>query len=114
MLSAWPIRELWMTRELDRSEIDLDLADRPEQVLVHRVGFAVETQSIDALEALALERLLDGARLGEVMQALERLIPEAIPAQRHGLLSNTDEERPARPVQEPDRPDDRRVSPSFR
>jgi hypothetical protein len=70
VLSAWPIRELWMTRELDRSEINLDLAGRPEQVLVHRVGFAVETQSIDALEALALERLLDGARLGEVMQKL--------------------------------------------
>ena len=68
--SAWPIRELWMTRDLDRSEIDVDVTNRPEQVLVHRVGFDVETQTIDPLEAHALERLQGGAHLGEVMTDL--------------------------------------------
>ena len=68
--SAWPIRVLWLTRDLDRSEIDVDLGDRPEQVLVYRVGLSVETRSIDPLEAHALERLLDGAHLSEVMTEL--------------------------------------------
>lgn len=68
--SPWPIHELWMTRELDRNEIDVDLVDRPEQVLVHRVGFAVEVELIDLLEAHALERLLEGLHLGEVMTEL--------------------------------------------
>ncbi|MCH7600861.1 MAG: putative DNA-binding domain-containing protein [Myxococcales bacterium] len=68
--SAWPIRKLWMTRDLDRSEIDVDLSDRPEQALVYRVGFTVETQPLDLLEAHTLERLLDGVHLGEVMTDL--------------------------------------------
>ncbi len=68
--SRWPIHELWTTRDRDRSTIDVDLTDRPEQVLVYRVGFAVEVQPIDPLEAHALERLLEGVALGDVMTDL--------------------------------------------
>lgn len=68
--SPWPIRELWNTRNLDRTEIDVDLSGRPERVLVYQVGFAVETRSIDAIEAHALGRLLSDARLGAVMAEL--------------------------------------------
>jgi len=51
-------------------DIDIDLTDLPERVLVRRVGDSVETRSLDPLEALAVERLLDDARLGEVMTDL--------------------------------------------
>jgi hypothetical protein len=68
--SEWPIRELWNTRSLDRSEIDVDLSSRPERVLVYHVGFAIETQAIDAIEAHALERLLEYVQLGDVMSEL--------------------------------------------
>ncbi len=70
--SAWPIHELWRTRDLDRCEIAVELRDHPEQVLVHRVGLAVETQSIDLLEAEALERLISGMRLDDVMTSLSK------------------------------------------
>jgi len=68
--SEWPIRELWNTRDLDRSEIDVDLSGRPERVLVYHVGFAVETRAIDSIEAYALERLLEYVQLGDVMAEL--------------------------------------------
>ncbi len=66
--SEWPIHELWNTRDLDRSEIDVDLSGRPERVLVYHVGFAIETHTVDLIEAHALESLLAGARLGELME----------------------------------------------
>lgn len=68
--SEWPIHELWNTRDLDRSEIDVDLSGRPERVLVYQVDFAIETHTVDPIEAHALESLLAGARLGEVMEGL--------------------------------------------
>jgi hypothetical protein len=64
--SAWPIRELREARHRERSAIDVDLTDRPDRVLVSRRGFEVAVETVEAIEALAIERLLAGDRLGEV------------------------------------------------
>ncbi len=68
--SAWPIRELRDAREVERSEIDIDLVDRPDQVLVYRADFDVVTESLDDSDALIFESLARGCRLGEVSLTL--------------------------------------------
>jgi hypothetical protein len=68
--SAWPIREIWATRDTPLEEIDVALQDRPEHVLIRRHGFAVHCECIGAEEADALAALLSGQRLGDVAAAL--------------------------------------------
>ena len=68
--SAWPIRELREAKDTDREAIDIDLVDRPDRVLVHRHGFEVVVESIDAVECEALVGLRAGGRLGDVAEKL--------------------------------------------
>ena len=68
--SDWPIREIWECRETPVEEIDVNLHDRPDQVLVRRTGFAVICESLDDAEAHALRILLDGRTLGDAMATL--------------------------------------------
>ena len=68
--SAWPVYDLWQHRETPISEIDLDVTDRPQNVLVHRSEWSVECELVDDARALVLEALLDGETLGI---AIERL-----------------------------------------
>jgi hypothetical protein len=75
--SAWPLRELRESRHLDRSAIDIDLANRPDRVLVYRAGFEVVAESVDEHEAAAIERLRAGQPLGEVTAALDAAGAEA-------------------------------------
>ena len=71
--SRWPIREIWGLRDTPVDQIDIDLSGRPDQVLVYRVGFAVQCESIASAEALVLADLLDGVTLGDVMARLDGL-----------------------------------------
>jgi hypothetical protein len=68
--SVWPVRDLHATRETPLDEIDIDLRDRPDHVLVRRHGLSVHCDSIEELEARALQALLAGETLGDVMQQL--------------------------------------------
>ena len=68
--SPWPLRELRETRHSERSEIDVDLVDRPDRVLVRRQGYEVVVESIGDVEADAIERLRAGASLGDTTARL--------------------------------------------
>ena len=68
--SAWPILQIWQARETPVEEIDIDLHDHPEHVLVRRDGLIVHAEPISPQEARALAALLDGRRLGEVIDDL--------------------------------------------
>jgi hypothetical protein len=68
--SPWPILQIWRAREIPVEEIDIDLRDHPEHVLVRRAGLTVHAESISPEEARALAALLDGRRLGEVIDDL--------------------------------------------
>jgi hypothetical protein len=70
LTSAWPIREIWEARETPVESIDIDLENRPDQVLIHRSGFQVRCESIDAGEAFALTEIQRGRALGEVAMDL--------------------------------------------
>jgi len=67
--SPWPIRELWEARDTPIEAIDIDLRDRPDQVLAYRVGYGVRCESIRRDQALVLGALLTGHALGEVIGA---------------------------------------------
>ena len=49
--APWPLRELRETTRRERSEIDVDVVDRHDQVLVYRRDFDVVVESIEAAEA---------------------------------------------------------------
>lgn len=68
--SPWPLRELRETRHSERSQIDVDLVDRPDRVLVRRRGFEVVLESIGEVEAEAIERLCAGELLGDTIARL--------------------------------------------
>ncbi len=75
--SPWPIYDLWNARETARTEIDIDLQDRPQSVLVFRHGYAVEGRNLDRAEANALQSLMDGAPLGSAIERLAESDPDA-------------------------------------
>jgi len=68
--APWPLRELRETARCERAEIDVDLVDRPDQVLVYRRDFDVVVESIEAVEADAVAALQSGELLGEVIAKL--------------------------------------------
>jgi len=68
--APWPLRELRETHRCERSEIDVDVVDRHDQVLVYRRGFDVVVESIEADEAELIASLRDGELLGEVTEKL--------------------------------------------
>lgn len=68
--SAWPVRTLWEVRDTPIEAIDVDLRDRPDQVIVYRIGHGVRCASICRDEALALGTLLAGHTLGHVSELL--------------------------------------------
>ena len=69
--SRWPIHELWMARERERSEIDVDLVDRPQSVWIYRRGYDVTTELLDDVEAGIARSLLAGRTLADVMHQME-------------------------------------------
>ncbi|MFQ5352542.1 MAG: hypothetical protein ACE5D3_05655, partial [Candidatus Binatia bacterium] len=75
--SSWPILEVCNAADLDTSQIDIDMVDRPERVLVYRDGFEVVREAISEHEAIALEELLRGATLGEAVAELAKAGAEA-------------------------------------
>jgi hypothetical protein len=78
--APWPLRELRETYRCERSEIDVDVVDRHDQVLVYRRAFDVVVESIGIGEADALRSLQTGALLGEVAEkfAASGAEPEAV------------------------------------
>ncbi len=69
--APWPLRELRETCRRERSEVDVNLVDRHDQVLVYRRGFEVVVESIGAAEAEAVEALQSRELLGEVTAKLD-------------------------------------------
>jgi hypothetical protein len=78
--SAWPIIEIWDSREIPLEQIDIDLRDRPQNVLVYRRGYRVVCDGIGDDEALTFEELASGSTLGVAMQRLAEndLAPETV------------------------------------
>ncbi len=68
--SAWPIRDLWQSRQIPRTEIDIDLTDRPQSVLVRRSGYEVDCDLLPDAHAIVLESLLGGSTLATAMASL--------------------------------------------
>ena len=69
--SAWPIHDVWQARTQPRHGIDIVVERRPQDVLVARAGFGVAATVTPPDEAMLLERLLAGERLGMALTALE-------------------------------------------
>jgi len=70
--SAWPIRDLRDTMNVDRADIAIDLVDRPQVVLVHRRGLDVDVRVIDRRERDALETMRSGVTLASAMENLHQ------------------------------------------
>jgi hypothetical protein len=77
--SRWPVHDVWEARKQPRETIDIVVEGRPQQVLVYRSGWRVAAEVVDRVEGELLARLLDGARLGMALSALET----------HGIAGDT-------------------------
>lgn len=71
--SRWPILDVWESRRTPHGQINIDLADRPQRVLVARAGLQVRCELLDAPQYALLEGLRSGRTLGEACAALAPL-----------------------------------------
>ena len=80
--SRWPILDLWAARQTPGTPAQIDLDDRPEDIVVRRVGYAVRCESVCAGESLALRFLLAGQCLADATARVEAAggTPDAVRA----------------------------------
>ena len=68
--SAWPVNDVWDARDTPVEDIDIALEGRPQQILVHRSGYNVVCDALDAEEANAFEQMQGGATLGVAIETI--------------------------------------------
>jgi hypothetical protein len=68
--SDWPVRDIWERRDTPLDQIDVDVTNRPQNVLVTRNGLQIQCTLLSTEEALAVEALLQGQRLGRVIEQI--------------------------------------------
>lgn len=64
--SSWPVLEIWEARNQPISEVRIDLAGRPQQVMISRSAFQVRCEFLEEKQFQLLQGLLAGKRLEEV------------------------------------------------
>jgi hypothetical protein len=69
--SAWPILDIWAARRQPRDSVRLEVAGRPQRVLVRRRSWEVRCDRLTELEHRLLESLLAGRALGEALSAAD-------------------------------------------
>ncbi len=77
--SPWPVLEIWNARKHPVKELNVDLINRPQDVLVFRKGAEVQCELLTAQQTRLLQGLLAGRALGEICEALADTAEEAIP-----------------------------------
>jgi hypothetical protein len=67
--SAWPIHDLWTSRTLADDEVSIELAARPQTVLVWRRGLEAQCRPLDAPELTRFPSIVTGTSLGRLADA---------------------------------------------
>jgi hypothetical protein len=80
--SEWPVRDIWASREMPPSEIDIPLRGRPCSVLVARRGLDVVCRVLDEPGAAVAEAASTGRRLVEILDEWEAEVPSLVAAFR--------------------------------
>ncbi len=70
--SRWPILDIWQARNEPPGSINVDLVDRPQNVLVHRPEFQVRCELLDPGQTRLLNLLKSGKSLGQAVEAFIR------------------------------------------
>lgn len=70
LASAWPVLDIWNARETPIKEIHIPLINRPQNMLIYRVGYSVQGELLTGLELKILEGLLAGKTLGALLESL--------------------------------------------
>lgn len=87
--SAWPILDIWQARTAPREQIDIDVARRPQSVLVFRRGLTVRCELIEPAQAAVARGLLSGQPLGAVCAAALAPPPAARPGGSNSAFGGT-------------------------
>ncbi len=78
--SEWPVLDLWKARKTLLKEINIDLVDRPQNVLVFRNGLEVFCEAVDLAQSRLLGGLLSGRTLGEACEWFAENLSDHEPA----------------------------------
>jgi hypothetical protein len=68
--SAWPVLDLWEARKRPRTDINVDLVNRPQRVLVFRQQMHVRCELMTESQYRLLDGLLGGETLGATCREL--------------------------------------------
>jgi hypothetical protein len=77
MKAAWPVTDIWRARNTPIEEFDLEIANRPQNVLIYRSGFKVGCVALEPEEFRVLEGLKAGRTLGSVCEELAATLPDS-------------------------------------
>ncbi len=77
--SAWPVVDIWSTRHQPRETIALELADRPQRVLVYRDDVRVRCALLEPAQTLLLQSLQAGDSLGVSCERLAVQFGDELP-----------------------------------
>lgn len=80
--SAWPICDIWAARKQPRRSINIEVAGRPQRVLVSRRGVDVSCDVVEADAFVLLQRLAAGQTLGAACAAIAQSAHQGPPLER--------------------------------
>ena len=66
---GWPVVEIWEQRKRPREEVSVELAGRPQRVLIFQQGGQVHCELLEPAQHELLAALLEGRPLGESFEA---------------------------------------------
>jgi len=69
--SDWPVLEIWKSRKQERSTVKLQVAGRPQSVLIRREEMKVRCELLAPAALRLLEALRSGRTVGEGLERLE-------------------------------------------
>ena len=75
--SSWPILDIWTSRTQPRRSLNVDLKNRPQQVLVYRNRGAVTCELMNVYQKTILKGLLAGRTLGDVCAEVAEMAGDA-------------------------------------
>lgn len=77
--SPWPLLDIWNARAKPVEEINIDLVNRPQHVLVARIGLQVRCELLSERQYRLMEGLLAGKTLGLICEELAAGGDETLP-----------------------------------
>ena len=71
--SEWPLLDIWNSRKKNASGISIELRNRPQKIIIHKMERVVYCELIDSIRYALLQELLKGQTLSDGVDCISHL-----------------------------------------